>query len=68
MLVPPENGGPPVVQSNDKDTKMSFQRIDHHVNVIYGGSAAYTSKRQYKAAWRDVNNVEVPPGRPEYPK
>lgn len=65
MLVPPEDSGPPVVQSNDKDTKMQFQRTDHHINVICGGSAAYTSKRKYKVALRDVNNVEIPPGRPE---
>lgn len=68
MSVPPEDNEPPVVQNNDKDTEMLFQRTDHHVNVIYGGSAAYTSKRQYKTAWRDVSNVEIPPGCPEYPK
>ena len=39
---------------------MPFQDPQHTVEHIYGGSSAYESKRQLKAAEREVNSIDSP--------
>ena len=39
---------------------MPFQDPQHTVDHIYGGSSAYESKRQLKAAEREVNTIDPP--------
>ena len=47
------------LKSSD-DEEMPFQDPQHTVDHIYGGSSAYESKRQLKAAEREVNSIDPP--------
>ena len=47
-------------KSSDDNEEMPFQDPQHTVEHIYGGSSAYDSKRQLKAAEREVNSIEPP--------
>ena len=47
-------------KSSDDDEEMPFQDPQHTIEHIYEGSSAYKSKRQLKAAEREVNSIDPP--------
>lgn len=52
MPIIPKGGVPNNTKDADGDEQKAYQKPDNHVNVIFGGSTTYPSKRQFKSAYR----------------